>query len=183
MTAMPAHANMCCDCGQGKGAVPKDVERVIIHSSVTEIGDKAFDGCMSLTSVVMPNGVITIGGFAFDGCTSLTSVVIPNGVTSIGNGAFQRCRSLAYIEIPEGITIGWFAFWGGPAGRKIKTIQEKVEPEPCTSSRSIDTPKSIEVKEEPKPSQFFAKLFFVRENRMLIVLVLFVAILVSGFLC
>jgi hypothetical protein len=109
--------------------------------------------------------------------------VIPNGVTSIGNGAFQGCRSLAYIETPEGITIGWFAFWGGPFGRKIKTIQVKVEPEPCTSSRSIDTPKSIEVKEEPKPSQFFAKSFFVvRENRMLIVLVLFVAILVSGFL-
>jgi hypothetical protein len=113
---------------------------------------------------VIPKGVTTIGKYAFAVCTSLASVVIPEGVTSIGNGVFAVCISLASVVIPKGVTIGWFAFWGGPAGRKIKTIQVKVEPEPCTSSRSIDTPKSIEVKEEPKPSQFFAKLFF-RERK------------------
>ena len=38
--------------------------------------------------VVIPEGVTSIGDCAFSGCSSLTSVVIPDGVTSIGNDAF-----------------------------------------------------------------------------------------------
>ncbi len=39
----------------------------------------------------IPTSVTTIGNRAFDSCTSLTSVTIPNSVTSIGDEAFSLC--------------------------------------------------------------------------------------------
>ena len=70
----------------------------------TSIGDNAFAGCYSLTSIDIPNSVTTIGEYAFEGCTGLTSIDIPSGVTSIGEGAFYDCHSLTSIDIPSGVT-------------------------------------------------------------------------------
>ena len=68
-----------------------EIKRVIIGDSVTSIGNNAFSGCSSLTSVTIPNSVTTIGEYAFSRCSSLTSVTIPNSVTIIGEDAFARC--------------------------------------------------------------------------------------------
>ena len=68
-----------------------------IPNSVTSIGESAFRGCSSLTSLTIPDSVTSIGNYAFYGCSSLTSVTIPNAVTSIGEQAFKNCSSLAYI--------------------------------------------------------------------------------------
>ena len=75
-----------------------------IPNSVTSIGDKAFSGCSSLTSITIGNGVSSIGEGAFAGCSSLTSITIPDSVTSIGRGAFYGCKSLTSITIPDGVT-------------------------------------------------------------------------------
>ena len=85
---------------------------VTIPDGVTNIGNRAFQDCTDLTSVVIPEGVTSIGEFAFQNCTGLTSITIPDGVTSIGMTAFYGCRSLTSINIPEGVTsIGAFAFF------------------------------------------------------------------------
>ncbi|MDY6438342.1 MAG: leucine-rich repeat domain-containing protein [Prevotella sp.] len=79
--------------------------------SVTSIGDHAFYGGRSLTSVYIPNSVKSIGDAAFSGC-SLTSVYIPNSVTSIGDAAFSHCRGLTSVYIPNSVTsIGGSAFF------------------------------------------------------------------------
>ena len=65
-----------------------------IPDSVTSIGNYAFFGCSSLTSITIPDSVTSIGSWAFDECSSLTSVTIGNSVTRIGGGAFSDCRSL-----------------------------------------------------------------------------------------
>ncbi len=75
-----------------------------IPESVTSIGDDAFSGCGSLTSVTIPNSVTSIGWNAFSDCYSLTSVTIGNSVTSIGDAAFFNCSSLKSVTIPNSVT-------------------------------------------------------------------------------
>ena len=86
---------------------------VTIPSSVTSIGDNAFKNCYSLTSIIIPNSVISIGNYAFYNSFNLTTITIPNSVTSIGDGAFAGCSSLTSIAIANSVTsIGKFAFEG-----------------------------------------------------------------------
>jgi hypothetical protein len=78
---------------------------------VTAIGDGAFWGCSSLTSVTIPDSVTSIGKGAFNSCSSLTSVTIPDSVTTIGMATFGDCSSLTSVTIPASVTsIGAFAF-------------------------------------------------------------------------
>merc|ERR1740124_1127249 len=99
---------------------------IMIPNSVTMIGAHIFQNCSSLTSIVIPNSVTTIGDQVFYNCTSLTSVEIPNSVTTIGNRVFQNCRSLTSIVIPDSVTkIGYIVFQN------------------CTSLTSIVIPDSV----------------------------------------
>ena len=70
----------------------------------TSIGDAAFYGCDSLTSIAIPSGVTSIGNQVFYYCSRLTSIVIPDSVTTIGQYAFQGCSSLTSINIPNSVT-------------------------------------------------------------------------------
>ena len=91
---------------------------ISIPDSVTSIGDAAFSGCISLTSIRIPKGITEISGggaFCIPGtfrdCSSLMSIIIPDGVTRIGDGAFSGCSILTNINIPDGVTsIGAEAF-------------------------------------------------------------------------
>ena len=72
---------------------------------VTDIGDYAFSGCHSLTTLSLGENIKTIGSYAFYDCTQITgSVTIPQSVTSIGPCAFAYCTSLKNITIPEKVT-------------------------------------------------------------------------------
>ena len=82
-----------CDTNaSGELIIPATIEGY----PVTAIGDKAFTGSNSLTSVIIGNSVTSIGDFAFRECFSLTSVSIGNSVTSIGDWAFRDCPNLVY---------------------------------------------------------------------------------------
>ena len=91
--------------------IPSTVNHNGVDYTVTTIGDQAFFGCMTLTSITIPDSVTTIGDSVFYDCTSLTSITIPSSVTSIGDSAFYGCSSLTAITIPDSVTsIGDDAF-------------------------------------------------------------------------
>ena len=72
-----------------------------IPESVTEISYNAFKNCTALTGVILPDSVEKVGPGAFEGCTSLTSVEIGENVSSWGSGVFANCDSLAAVAIDQ----------------------------------------------------------------------------------
>ena len=104
----------------------ENTRNVTIPSSVTSVGDCAFEGCSGLKSVTIQNSVTSIGDEAFFGCTGLTHMTIPDGVTSIGDWAFACCSGLTSVTIPDSVTsIGVFAF-RGCTGLTRFTIPRKI---------------------------------------------------------
>ena len=120
-----------------------------IRKGVKVIGDMAFWGRRSLTSINISNSVTTIGWAAFSDCDSLTSINIPNSVTTIGNGAFRDCKSLTSINIPNSVTtIGKDVFWGCKSLTSINipnsvTTIGKAAFCRCESLNSINIPNSV----------------------------------------
>ncbi len=62
--------------------------------------------------VTIPEGVTSIGEYAFSGCSSLTSITIPEGVKYIGDSAFSYCTSLTSITF-NGTKAEWQAISKG----------------------------------------------------------------------
>lgn len=103
------------------------IRAVTIEAGVTSIGVEAFYNCTNLEEVTFAEGsqLETIGDAAFSGCKSLTSIKIPANVTSIGNYAFNNCTSLTSIGIPASVTsIGRYAFHSC-SGLQMVTFGEK----------------------------------------------------------
>eukprot|EP00984_Skeletonema_dohrnii_P034478 scaffold33569_cov84-Skeletonema_dohrnii-CCMP3373.AAC.12 len=105
---------------------------VEFHDDIEEIGNWAFNGCVSLRSVkLLGVKVVEIGAFcncegltkvefgveletieqgAFQNCTSLRSLTMPS-VRNIGMCAFNNCEKLTDLDLPEGLeTMGIRAF-------------------------------------------------------------------------
>lgn len=79
------------------------INKIIIGSGVTRIGNDAFWGFTSLETITIPDSVTSIGHNAFNGCTKLSSITIPDSVSSIGSYAFLGCTNLniTYFEGTE----------------------------------------------------------------------------------
>ena len=80
-----------------------DIESVVIPSSVTEIGKEAFCGCSKLKQIDIPSSVSKIGTQAFSGCTALTTITLPKSIMDVGKQAFQSCHELTSAALPKSL--------------------------------------------------------------------------------
>lgn len=88
------------------------INRVVIASGVTTVGENALHGCTGVTEVTIPESVTAIGKLAFYDCSGLTDITIPESVTTIGSAAFRHCTNLRSVTLPENVTaIGKIAFF------------------------------------------------------------------------
>ena len=99
---------------------------VSLPNTVTEIAERAFYKCESLTTIALPSSLTTIGDYAFSGCRSLTTIALPSSLTTIGDYAFNSCSGMTTIALPSSLTsIGKWAFYG------------------CSGMTTIDLPSSL----------------------------------------
>ena len=100
---------------------------VSIPDTITAIGDEAFSGNETLTSLTIPDSVTQISYNAFKNCTALTRVIIPDSVEKVGPGAFEGCTELTSVEIGENVSSwgsGVFANCNSLAAVSIDTDNE-----------------------------------------------------------
>lgn len=137
-----------------EGAI--NLRKLSVPSSITNVGDNAFDGCESLeynddksglylgntanpylifigaanaaiTSCTVNEGTKVIYNDAFNKCKYLQSITLPANITSIGHRAFRDCNALSKINIPDKVYfIGAEAFYN------------------CKSLKSVSIPTSVE---------------------------------------
>jgi hypothetical protein len=77
-----------------------NVTSITVPSTVTNIGQYAFNGCSNHLTTVSMAGSATIPLQAFENCSALTSVTL-TAVTNIAGYAFENCTSLASITLPS----------------------------------------------------------------------------------
>lgn len=135
-----------------------------LPTSVTAIGDNAFDGCVNLTSVtqvgssdeaMFPASVTSIGKFAFEGCGKLNVTFDEaKALTTIGDNAFYGCISLQHVEFASSgfalSYIGKEAFMKSGvsvvdlAGTQVTEIGYSAF-EGCASLGKLTLPETIEI--------------------------------------
>ena len=64
---------------------------------VKKIGERAFEGNVTLAAVVVPEGIEAIDWFAFYDCSSLLEINVPSSVTVIGHAVFDGCPHVTMV--------------------------------------------------------------------------------------
>ena len=77
-----------------------------LSSSITAIGEHAFDYCSALSSVTLGTSVLSIGAYAFDHCRKLESITLNRRLQHIGADAFKSTNALAKVTY-----LGNYATW------------------------------------------------------------------------
>lgn len=115
--------------------------------------ESIYEGNIVIPSTVQYNGceysVKSIGQYAFYGCQSLTSITIPEGVTSLEHMCFAQCKGLLSISLPQSIScINYAVFWGCSSltaislPDKMERIESNAFGE-CVNLKTINLPEGI----------------------------------------
>lgn len=116
---------------QSYGSAPwftyhNEIEKVVIYSGVTSVGDFSFAQCPKLKNVTIPETVTDIGKGAFYSCSLLEEIVINDNIVEIGDYAYFDCYSADSISLGKSLQkIGSYAF------------------SQCTAVTEVTIPKSV----------------------------------------
>ena len=90
--------------GLADGVTNANITIPAVYNSlpVTEIGERAFGSCHTLTSVTISSGITTIGSGAFTDCINIPTFKFPASITKIDDSAFQNCSGLRALRFSDG---------------------------------------------------------------------------------
>lgn len=122
---------------------------ITIPGNVTVIEDNAFSCCYNLRTVTLSEGVTRMGNYAFFNCNMLSSVTLPSTLNTIGASAFQQCESLTSITIPRGVQTvrnGAFAYCSSLSNVTIEEGVRVIESEAFNNHalKSVKIPQSVQ---------------------------------------
>lgn len=80
----------------------KNITKIVLPDSISEIDDSSFKECTKLKEINMPKSLKKIGTMAFF-ATGIESINIPKTVKKIGYRAFVKCKELNDVTGGEGI--------------------------------------------------------------------------------
>lgn len=131
-----------------------------VPSTVTKIGNYAFDGCLNISKIILPSTLKSIGNYAFGNCNNLESINIPSNLSSIGNYAFYNCQKLDIdFVLPKSINeVPQALFYNCKEMRRVNLHNSttSISNEAfygCTALTTITLPQSLT---EICPKAFFA---------------------------
>lgn len=78
------------------------LSKLTIHGKV-EIGERAFENCSDLESVILSDDLAEISNGMFNSCKKLEKIKLPKNLEAICDSAFASCSALKEIEIPDGV--------------------------------------------------------------------------------
>lgn len=81
----------------------KNVEEIVLPSTIKQIGMGAFCGCSSLKKINLPDGLNLLEAHAFSNCTALEEITIPKSLHYFSYGLFSYCRNLKTINCHDDI--------------------------------------------------------------------------------
>lgn len=82
---------------------PGTLSRVVLPSTLTEMGDYAFEYQRSLTDLTLPENMTEIPDYTFQECGGLTAVDLPDALQRIGYRAFMN-TGLTSVTFPASVT-------------------------------------------------------------------------------
>ena len=137
------------DCETTAASV--EIPQVINGYPVVSIGDSAFNGCKTITSVSIPDSVTKIGVRAFYNCTNLLSINISKNVTLINTYAFENCSKLSAVVFePRSSYIGFSSYvFSNCKALKSITLPSGAASistgmfEKCTNLTNVSIPSSV----------------------------------------
>ena len=123
------------------------VPSTIANLPVQEIGQEAFNGNLSITSVTIPSSVKKIGTGAFCNCQKMATLTLNEGLTEIGNQSFKYCFALKSVTIPSTVSkVGTSAFEQCKNMTSVTMKGSYIAPQmfyDCVALSSISIPSSV----------------------------------------
>ena len=92
--------------------------------NLTEIGNRAFQQCVALTSVDLtnlPTNITSLSGAAFAGCTGLTSITLPSHITSLETESLCLIPGIGTSSVDLTIDLGNITYFSPTCCRGLRT--------------------------------------------------------------
>lgn len=87
----------CDNSVTGEVVIPS----TFVGKQVTRIGERAFEWCDKMTSIVIPEGVTNISYYAFSNCIDLESITLPSSLNEVETNSFENCGKLSKVFISD----------------------------------------------------------------------------------